>query len=166
MNRAEGVSSIWTGTGLLPSHYGGQPLLSTGPTLYAVCPWIDPVTCGVGHLVLCFYAKDTKSYCPQCTCSTTSRISWSVDLRRVLTDRWSGAISLAMVVWCEWGHLHMCHSCSILHKAAAYEIDALTEEAPTLASELSSSQDIPSSGCLGIADPWELTQLPLLSILS
>ena len=44
-----------------------------------------------------------NSYCPWYTCSPTPRIFWSEDPRRVLTEGCSGAISLTMVVCCEWG---------------------------------------------------------------
>ena len=50
-------------------------------------------------------------YCPKYTCSTTSRISWSVDPRMVLTKGCSGAVC------CGWEHLHVCHCHSLFHIA-------------------------------------------------
>ena len=51
-------------------------------------------------------------YYPLYTCSATSRISWSVDRKGVLTEGCSRAISLAISVCCGWGCLHKscCHS--------------------------------------------------------
>ena len=61
----------------------------------------------------------TSTYSPQYTCSTTSRISWSVDPRRVLTEGWAGAITLAISICWVWGCLLVVLSCFFLHIAAA-----------------------------------------------
>ena len=53
-------------------------------------------------------------YCPLHTCSTTSRISWSVEPQRVFTEGCPRAISLAISVCCRWVHLCKCHCCGIM----------------------------------------------------
>ena len=107
---------------------------------------------------------DTTSYYPQWTCSATSRISWSIEPSRAPTDRWSGAISLAMAVWWEWGCLQVCCCCFLLFIAVALWSRCSSRNSPYFAAKLSSRKGVPSSAHLGIAVPWELTQLPFSNI--
>ena len=57
------------------------------------------------NLLCCMWGRmlGTNLFCPWYICSTTSRISWSVDPRRVPTNGLSGTISFVVAVWCELG---------------------------------------------------------------
>ena len=70
-------------------------------------------------------------YCPLYICSATSRISWSVDPKRVLIEGCSRTIPLAISVYCGWGAFASVSVALFFALLWHYETTFLAGKAPT-----------------------------------
>ena len=99
----------------------------------------------------------TTLYYPWLTCSATFRISWSVDPSKALTNRCSEVVSLAMVIWWEWGHLCMCHCHSLLLIAVVLWNRHSSRNSPHSWHQITFQLGCPLLSSSKNSCPWELT---------